>query len=307
LEAKTNYTAVGIAVITLSALLISFALWLSVGFNQKKYNTYLVYIYEAVSGLTEESPVKFNGVQVGFVDRIELNEQDPRQVMLYLNIEDGTPITTSTSATLISLGITGTSYVGLSAASSVITPLKVIPGERYPIIPSKPSLFNQFDQAIRDVSENVNKVSVEIRKIFDAENAERFKKTLANVETISDVIAENNKRINESMKNADELLKQLSKASADFPEVVTQLKSDLTALHTLLRSANVTSQQITETMASGKIAVDKFSNQTLPPAITLIKRLDSIATNLDKVSKEMRQNPAVVIRGTTPAKKGPGE
>ena len=39
LEAKTNYTIVGLVVIILTCALLASALWLSVGFDQKKYKT----------------------------------------------------------------------------------------------------------------------------------------------------------------------------------------------------------------------------------------------------------------------------
>ncbi len=174
MEAKTNYTLVGIIVLILIAGLISAALWMSVGFNQKNYSNYTVYLSEAASGLSEESPVKYNGVQVGFVKQIQLNKNDPRQVEIILSIEDGTPITTSTTATLISQGITGVTYVGLSAASANLTPIQKMPGEPYPVIPAKPSLLNQLDAILKEVAESVNKVSDEAQRIFNAENAVIF-------------------------------------------------------------------------------------------------------------------------------------
>ncbi len=51
MEAKTNYTIVGLVVMILVGALIAARLWLSVGFEQKKYNTYVVHMREAVSGL----------------------------------------------------------------------------------------------------------------------------------------------------------------------------------------------------------------------------------------------------------------
>ena len=99
MESKTNYTIVGVVVLILMAGLLSTGLWLSVGFNQKSYTNYTVYLHEAAAGLSEDAPVKFNGVQVGSVKEIKLNKNDPRQVEITLSIEEGTPITTSTSAT----------------------------------------------------------------------------------------------------------------------------------------------------------------------------------------------------------------
>ena len=60
-------------------------------------------------------------------------------------------------------------------------------------------------------------------------------------------------------------------------------------------------------MDSGKITLDKLKQQTIPEIMFLLQRLDSIAANLEKVSKQMRENPAVLIRGKMPPKPGPGE
>ncbi|CDZ77824.1 virulence factor Mce family protein [Legionella massiliensis] len=300
MEAKTNYTMVGLAVVILVGALVAAGLWLSVGFDQKKYSTYVVYIREAVSGLSEQSAVKFNGVKVGFVSKIELNHHDPRQVEIMLSIEDGTPITVSTTATLISQGITGNTYVGLAASSSDLTPLAAAPNQPYPVIPAKPSLFNQLDRVLKEVSENVNKVSKKIGQVFSEENINNFNKSLANVRTVTTTFSQNSENLNRSIKNADIFIKNITIASHGFPEVVTQLKSGLVKMEEA-------GEKISSAMDSGKTAIDKVSQQTVPPVINLIHRLDAIAVNLEKVSNQMRQNPSVVIRGSTPPKPGPGE
>lgn len=66
-------------------------------------------------------------------------------------------------------------------------------------------------------------------------------------------------------------------------------------------------KNVSITMQAGKNTIDKLSQQTIPPMVLLIQRLDAIASNLEKVSAQMRQNPSVIIRGNTPPKPGPGE
>ena len=307
MEEKTSYTVVGLVVVILIGTLIAAGLWLSVGLDQKQYKTYLVYIREAVSGLAEQAPVKFNGVRVGFVRKIALNRKDPQQVELILNIEEGTPITTSTNATLISQGITGTTYVGLSATAPDLTPLQRKPNESYPVIPSKPSIFNQLDTVLKEVSENVNKVSKKINLIFDNENAAYIKKSLANINKFTDVIAQNNQKINHSLKNSDILLQNVAEASHEFPDMVKSLRRGLDKMYTMADTITDAGKSVTSTMKVGKVAIDKISQQAIPSAVTLLERLDTIAANLEKVSIQMRQNPAVIIRGTTQASPGPGE
>ena len=115
MESKVNYTIVGLFVILLGIGLVAISFWLTEARHQKAYNPYLVFMGESVSGLSEQSSVLFNGVRVGYVKTITLDPENPQRVRLLLMISDETPINASTTATLMSQGITGLTYVGLKA------------------------------------------------------------------------------------------------------------------------------------------------------------------------------------------------
>lgn len=300
MEAKTNYTLVGVAVLILIGGLVAAMLWLTIGFNQKKYVTYTVYMHEAASGLTKDAPVKYNGVQVGYVKEIKLNQNDPRQVEIHIDIEAGTPITTSTFATLNAQGITGVSYVGLSASTPDLTPLEKMPGEPYPVIPSKPSVFNQLDSILKRVSEDMGTVSTEAKRIFNEQNAKHITHILSNMDHFSKDLERNGKNVNIFMDN-------LAKTSRNFPHMLDELRVGISKFNTMAASLSKAGNSVSNTMSSGKNTLDKISQEALPPAVILLRRLNTISANLEKVSSEMRQNPAVVIRGSKAPQPGPGE
>lgn len=272
MESKTNYAIVGVVVLILAAALVASIIWLSVGFDKKKYDTYAVYMHEAVSGLSPDAPVKFNGVKVGYVKSIRLNQNDPQQVELLLTIAHEIPITISTTATLISQGITGTTYVGLAASSSVLTPIKVRPGEMYPVIPARPSLFNQLDNALKGVSENINTVTVQIKRVFDDENSKNIKESLNNLRIFTD---------------------NLDKDAAQFHEIVTNLNKSIAQWPQITGQLNV--------------GISTFTQDTLPTTNALMRHLNRVAVNLEKTSRDLKSNPSVIIRGSAPPSKGPGE
>lgn len=286
MESKTNYFIVGLTVLVLAAGLLIAGLWLSVGFSNKEYATYIVYMREAVSGLNTDSPVKYNGVTVGYINHITLNRANPQQVQLELKVEKGTPITTSTQATLIAQGITGATFLGLSAQTSSVKPLQKKPNEPYPVIPYKPSFFNQLEHSFNDIS-------VEINRVFNKNNAKHITKTLENLEKISDVIAHNNDYINQSLH--------------DLPLLISDLKKGVGEFRSMSREIATAGAQVSDTMRAGRNSIDKISQQAIPPAVVLLHQLNAIADNLEQVSSEMRQNPAVIIRGIAPLNPGPGE
>ncbi|MDR3501233.1 MAG: MlaD family protein [Legionella sp.] len=307
MESKTNYTLIGVFIVVLFVGLLSAMLWLSVGFNQKSYSNFTVYLHEAASGLSKDAPVKFNGVQVGYVYEIKLNKNDPRQVEIILAIEDGTPITKSTAATLISQGITGVTYIGLSASTSDLTPIVKLPGEPYPVIPAKPSLFNQLDNLLKEVSESINNVSTQAKHIFNEKNARHVSRILHNVEKLTHVVAANSQHIDDSIKNADVFLTNIAKSSKEFPQLLRELQTGVSKFKTMADSLSHAGTSVSSTMGSGRNTLEKLSQETLAPASTLLHRLNAISVNLEKLSNEIRQNPSVVIRGSSAPKPGPGE
>lgn len=286
MEAKTNYTFVGTMVVLLIAGLIITSLWLSIGFDRKSYRSYGVYMHEAVSGLMESSLIKYNGVKVGYVDKIMLNQANPQEVFLKLRITTETPITVSTRATLISQGITGNTYLGLTAETPDLTPLIAKPGEPYPVIPYKPSFLNQLETTLNDISKR-------LKGILTPQNEAHFGETLTHLASVTQVVAKNNAHIDKSLR--------------ELPTLITAFEQTLKRFSAMAGDVSSAGKQVSYTMKTGQRSVDALTQQALPPAVVLLHRLDNTARNLEQLSNELRTNPTVLIRGHTPPKPGPGE
>ncbi len=286
MEAKANYKFVGLITIILLVGLLTTSLWLSFGFDKKRYNTYVVYMGEAVSGLNEESQVKFNGVKVGYIGGIEIDKKDPQQVKLYLKIEEGTPITISTQASLISQGITGNNFLGLSASTPTTQPLKALPGEKYPIIIYKSSFLKQLENTIEDVSQGM-------KELINEKNTKNLSIAINNLTEVSNVFAKNSKDI--------------EKVLHDFPLLMKEIREGVAKFTDMSEDVSNASDSFSATMLAGRNTIDKINQQAIPPAVILIRRLETIAANLEDLSIELRKNPSVIVRGTAPRKPGPGE
>jgi len=231
MESRVNYAMVGLFVIILGIVAIIFPLWLSSGLSHVSYDYFRVYMTESVDGLSPNAPVKYNGVNVGNVEKIELNLKNTQQVKLLLKIEEGTPITTNTTATLRSQGVTGVAYVGLNGGSLIgAQPLTVRPGEKYPVIPSTPSTMVRIDTAVTHLLANMDTLSKQLSNTLSPENQEMLKQTLRNFNQIG---------------------------SQRLPETLTQLQS--------------------------------------------------VLSNLQGITQEVKRNPSVLVRGKANLKLGPGE
>lgn len=211
MESKVNYALVGIFVIVLTAAIIFAIIWLSAGISTKEYIIYKVLMTESVTGLNVDSPVKYSGVDVGKVKSMRLCKEDPRHVEILLNIEKGIPITMSTEATLATQGITGVAYIDLQTKGPDTRPLLALPGHKYPLIPTSPSLFFRLDKAINEITNDFNKISYSISEVFDAQNRHSIKYTLNNLDKITTDLAGQSKQLKTIIQNTANATQKLPK------------------------------------------------------------------------------------------------
>ena len=124
MDDKVNYALVGAFVLVLGARWWPPCCGWPPGSGSKRDEPYQAVIQESVAGLNVDAPVKYLGVDVGKVDRIELDPENSRQVRLLFLIEHGTPIKQDSEAVLKTQGLTGIAYVELSGGSVDSPPLR---------------------------------------------------------------------------------------------------------------------------------------------------------------------------------------
>lgn len=307
MDPKTNYTLVGVFVLALISALTVVSLWLSTSLDNRVYKNYAIYMNESVSGLSEQSAVKFNGVAVGYVKEIDLNDADPQQVRIIVEIQQSVPITTSTTATLKSQGITGLTYIGLTSENKIGKPLTRLKGELYPVIRYTPSFLFQLDKSAKEVAESVKGVTNNLGDVLNKKNAESLEVTLKNLGTITTALAKQTQSFQAIVKNTSELLSNAQKASQRLPEVMENFEQGLVKVGHMSNSLTRAGNEVSLTMQSSRRTLNSFERQALPPAVTLMNKLDRLADTLDGLAKELRQNPSIVIRGKAMRQLGPGE
>lgn len=286
METKVSYTLVGLFVVILGITLIVIPLWLSSGMSGKHYNIYEVLMKESVSGLNVNSSVKYNGVDVGYVSNIAIDAKDPTQVKILLNIEEGTPINTSTIATLMVQGLTGVAYISLTTKLANAPILVAINNQPYPIIKTAPSLLNRLDLVVSQLASNFSKTSAKLDIILSPQNMQAFSDTLKNLNTITTNIASNSDKINQVITSTNTLLANSAKASQQFSIILNNY-------NTVGTDVEKASQQL-------NTLIQNINTATLPA-------LNDTVDNVQSLSQQLKQNPSVLIRGSAAPPPGPGE
>ena len=117
METRANYVLIGAFTVLTTVLLLLFALWASKFSSSRNWHQYEVVFSEPVTGLTEGGSVQYNGLAVGTVEDLSLDEHDARKVIAVLKLKSNTPIKTDTRAKLSQQGITGVPFIQLTGGS----------------------------------------------------------------------------------------------------------------------------------------------------------------------------------------------
>lgn len=303
-----NYALVGAFVLTLGAILVAGVLWLaSGGAWQTKYDLYLAVEEESVAGLNLNAPVKYNGVDVGKVQAIELDQTNPKTVNLFFAIKRGTPIKEDTIAVLKTQGLTGIAYVELSGGSVASPLLQVKEGATYPVIRTAPSLAARLENVLSSVLAKLDDTSNNINAILSKENQAALKSTLADVAAIARTIAARKKSIDTGLVDAATTLKNTAKASTKVDGLADRIGRAADAVERMGNEVSKTSISAGAAVDGVGADVKRFSSETLPELERLLGELSNLSSSLRLLTEQTRRDPKGLIFGHTPVPDGPGE
>ncbi|MGH8247685.1 MAG: MlaD family protein, partial [Gammaproteobacteria bacterium] len=83
---------------------------LGVGTRHSEYKMYLNY----AGGLEPGATVRFGGLKVGRVKKLQVDPQNQTRIEIHLQVQDGTPIRTDSVASISQLGMLGENYIEIT-------------------------------------------------------------------------------------------------------------------------------------------------------------------------------------------------
>ena len=313
---------VGIFVLLLSAILIAALLWLASGGTlQKKYDLYLAIVEESVAGLNLNAPVKYNGVDVGKVKKIQLDPNNPERVRLIFAIESGTPIKVDTVAVLKTQGLTGIAYVELDGGAQNAAPLVATGDQQYPIIQTKPSLSTRLENILTTVLAKLDKTSSNVDSLLSRENQEAFKSILADIAVASKTIASRKNEIDAGIVNAARAADNTARATQKLSPIIDKIEPVMNELNITIAQINrsalaiekagneaaIASAGAGKTVTSVGANIERYSTETLPEVQRLLSELNELSTSLKHLIEQTERDPASLLRGRSTVPDGPGE
>jgi phospholipid/cholesterol/gamma-HCH transport system substrate-binding protein len=298
METRANYVLIGAFSLATLVLVLLFALWASNFSSSRNWRQYQVVFSEPVTGLTEGGSVQYNGLAVGTVESLSLNESDARQVIAILKLKSNTPIKVDTRAKLSQQGITGVPFILLSGGSPNAPALQASSDSTLPIIRTEPS-------ALQNISDTANRLVARLDQLLSDDNIRRITVTLDNLEKTTNTLAEQRADIGKLIVNARDaaasMKTTLDTANGTLQGLDQNLVQRLPALLDKLDAAasklESTAGNADALLAENRPAIKNFTQNGLPQVEPTLLELRGLIRDLRALSGRLQGNPARYILG----------
>lgn len=307
METRVQYVLVGLFVIVFSAAGVGISLWLAFGDIASDYRTYQIHMTESVSGLYRDAPVRYHGVEVGKVRKLELDPINPERVIVTVDVEKDVPIRVDTVATLKVQGLTGIASIELSGGKVSSPLLTEKPGQEYPVIDTGPSLFSRLDNTVSELAGNLNQVAKDVHLLLNEDNRAAFSATVHNMAALSDTLAQQRQSLESGMQDAARFFAQAAEAGKAFPQLVGQVHDSAQALESMAENFATTSQALRQQIEVSGEGVNQVTDQLVPQFNLLLQDLRQMSENMQRLAESLEENPSQLIYGEPRRAPGPGE
>ncbi len=181
METRANYILIGAFTLLGFFGLLAFLLWFARVELDRQFAYYDIN-FDTVSGLGRASDVRFSGLPVGQVVDVGLSPEGDGRVRVRIEIAADTPVRADSIATIEAQGVTGVSFVGISAGTPDAPLLTPETGVPIPEIESGRSMLQSLTEDAPAILEEVLTLVQDLRSLISGENQDRIDNILSNVE-----------------------------------------------------------------------------------------------------------------------------
>ncbi|MEA3228342.1 MAG: MlaD family protein [Campylobacterota bacterium] len=316
---KVNYSAIGFIVLVGFSLMMGFVYWLLKPTVDEKTQKYLIYFDESVLGLNVDAPVKYKGISVGRVSKLQISPYNSEQVEVLITILKSTPIKIDTAAKLTAQGITGLSYINLSMGKHSSASLVVKNSEKYPIIKSIPSIFEEIGSSIGDVSNRLTTTLTQTEKLLNDENQKQIALLLtrtANILEKFETLLDEKTMISmqNSVQNVESLTKNIDKMIPSVDSFIDTSKDWEKNIHTSFDSImnsylgiRASMDEIRRAVSSGQFNVKEITSDLVPTMNNTLLDMQELIVKFGGSLEQYDRSPSDILFKQEEINKGPGE
>jgi len=332
MEPRVNYALVGLFVLVLTSVFLVTTLWLVGVGPTADYRTYAVYPPESVAGITAESLVKFQGVDVGKVREAGIvTDSEPGnaagvgggegagegarpRVRLLIDVRREVTIRADTTARLATQGLTGLLYfIELRGGEGASPPLTAAPGAPYPVIQAELSDLARLQHTGTELLEEAKGAATELRQtlaslraLVGEDDRGHLQTTLGDASTAAAGLAQATGTLNDYLERLGPALDDLTGTIATLPGLSQRAGVTLEAAATAAGTVGEAARRLDKLAGEAVPVLRTLNRDGLPELTALLHDLRGLTGRLDRLAEDLARDPNLLLQGR-PRRPGPGE
>ncbi|WP_343562405.1 MlaD family protein [Kiloniella sp. b19] len=283
METRANHLLIGGFVIALFFGACAFVIWLANFQGDQVFDRYHIIYKGDVGGLKSGSPVNYQGVSVGQVINVRLAPGNPtEEILIELEVDANTPVTTETIATLQHQGITGTKTITLATEGHDAEALENDGPYGEPVIKAGTSAIEELLEGAPELIANANVLLAQGQDLLNDENRNNIAQTLASIATITRVLAQQEDSLRALIADAQQTTENVRLITEDVQSVTRDFRDNTTGM---AAEARETLQAIN----SAAVQVDALVEDSAPDVRNLLVSLNDTARSFERTSGQLEE------------------
>jgi len=299
MEREANYVAVGAFILLVLALAVGFVLWYTDANDGREYELYEIYFTGSVSGLDRGSPVRYLGVDVGRVRRLGIDPNDASRVLAVAEVDDSTPISSATRASLGLQGVTGLLYINLREVPDLNKASALRKGQRYPVIESVASDFDVFLASLPELMGRANALLERIGRVLSDDNLAGLAETIKNLRSATASLPQTSSDIAQLVAQMQATVTEIQGAVRSVRGMVEDTRPEVRAavgrLSEVAGHLADASERMDRFTRKSEVQLGHFTEQGLFELERLVRETRSAAREFRDLSRSLQENPSQIL------------
>lgn len=307
MENRSYALMTGVFTIALLVATVLIGLWLNR--DKTELVPYEIVTTQSIPGLNPQATVRYRGLEVGRVDEIVFDPRVTGQILIKLSVDEASPITTTTFASLGYQGVTGIAFIQLDDDRTG-SPRLATGGERTARIPLRPGLLDQLEDRGLAILEKAEKITEQLNVLVGPENQAVIMGAFSSIDKTAQAYAAIPERLGPTLDRLPGLAAKMDTSLDSFNALsssATSMTRNYDQLAIRLQAPDGPIERLNNAIGSLGAATSELELETLPHVVQMTDEARASLRAVKRTANSLSERPQSILFGAPGDAPGPGE